>query len=82
VGVRGPIAIVEIVAEEVFVVLVVPGVALLFLGLVFLLFLLGLDGLQLFRGNFLEHRVLDHFLIQELRQLERRHRQQLDRLLQ
>ena len=39
-------------------------------------------GLELLGRHFLEHRVLDHLLIEKVRKLERRHRQQLDRLLQ
>ena len=39
-------------------------------------------GCEFLGRNLLEHRVLDHLLIQQVRQLERRHRQQLDRLLE
>ena len=76
-----PVAVVEIVAEEVLVVLVVPGVALLLVLLLFRFLRCRLDRLEFLGRHFLEHRVLDHLLIQEFRQLERRHRQELDRLL-
>ena len=77
-----PVAVVEVVAEEVLVVLVVPGVALLLVGFFSSCFSwCRLDRLKLFGGHFLEHRVLDHLLVEQLRQLERRHRQELDRLL-
>ena len=42
----------------------------------------GFRGLQILGGNLLEHRILDHFLVQKIREFERRHRQQLDRLLE
>ena len=42
----------------------------------------GFGRLEVFGRDLLEHRVLDDFLVQQVRQLERRHRQQLDRLLQ
>jgi hypothetical protein len=78
-----PIAVVQVIAEEVLVVLVVPAVGLFLVGrFLLLLFRCGLDRLELLGGNFLQHRVLDHFLVEELRQLERRHGQELDRLLQ
>ena len=77
----GPVAVIQVVAEEIFVVLIVPGIFFLF-RFFFLLFLRGLDGLELFGRHLLEHRVLHHFLVEEFRQLERRHRQQLDSLLQ
>ena len=77
-----PVPVVKVVAEEILVILIVPGVALFRRRLFFLFFLRGFDRLELFGRHFLEHRVLDHLLIEELRQLERRHRQQLDRLLQ
>ena len=80
-----PVAVVEVVAEEVLVVVVVPGVVL-GLGLRRLGFLLGgglrLGGLEILGRDLLEQRVLDHFLLQQVRELERRHRQQLDGLLQ
>ena len=78
-----PVAVVEIVAEEIFVVAVVPGVAL-FLGLGFGLLDLrgGFGRLQVLGRHLFEHRVLDDFLVQQVGQLERRHRQQLDGLLQ
>ena len=38
--------------------------------------------LQFLGRDLLEQRVLDHLLIQQIRQLQRRHRQQLDRLLE
>jgi hypothetical protein len=47
-----------------------------------LLLLRGLDRLQFLGRHFLEHRILDHFLVEQFRELERRHRQQLDGLLQ
>ena len=79
-----PIAIVEIVAEKVFVILVVPGIG--FVGLLVWLGLFrggaGVSWLKFLGGDLLEHRILDHLLVQEVRQLQRRHRQQLDRLLQ
>ena len=78
-----PVAVVQIVAEEVLVVGVVPRVGLLggLLGLrLFGLLLLG--GLELLGLDFLEERVLDHLLIQQISELERGHRQQLDGLLQ
>jgi hypothetical protein len=42
----------------------------------------GFLGLKLFSWNFLEHWILDHLLVEKVRQFKRRHRQQLDRLLQ
>jgi hypothetical protein len=64
----GTIAVVEVVAEEIFVVLVVPGVGLI--GLLFgLSLLLGLGGfgrLELLGGDLLQHRIFHHFLIQEI----------------
>jgi len=78
----GPIPVVQVVAEKILVVGIIPGVA----------FFIGLIGNRLgfgghFRrgnifGRFLEERVLDHLLVQQLRELDRRHRQQLDRLLE
>ena len=84
---RAVAAIVQVLAEEVGVVLVVPvGVRPIGLGR---FGRLGLGGLRLWvhrlnllGGHLLEHRILDDFLIQELRELECRHRQELDRLLQ
>ena len=80
----GPVAVVQVIAKEVFVVLIVPGVRLVHLLLGIVLFRRGrrLGRLQFLGRHLLEHRVLDHFLVQEIRQLERRHRQQLDRLLE
>ena len=78
------VAVVEVVAEEVLVVGVVPGVGL-FGGRLVGFGLLGLllfSRLQLFGRHLLEQRVLDHLLVQQVGELERRHRQQLDRLLQ
>ena len=77
------VAVVKVVAEEVLVVLIVPGIALggRFGGRLLLL-LRGFRRLKIFGRNLLEHRVFDHFLIQEIGKLERRHRQQLDGLLQ
>ena len=79
-----PVAVVEVVAEEVLVVLVVPGVGLLLLGRLFRLLRhrRAVGRLQLLGGHLLEHRVLDHLLVQQVAELERRHRQQLDGLLQ
>ena len=79
-----PVAVVEVVAEEVLVVLVVPGVGLLLLGRLFRLLRHGgaVGRLQLLGRHLLEHRVLDHLLLQQIAELERRHRQQLDGLLQ
>jgi hypothetical protein len=81
----GPVAVVEILAEEVLVVRVVPAVGALDVGFVFGRLLLGrlrFGGLLLFDRLLLEHRVLDHLVVQQILQLERRHWQQLDRLLQ
>ena len=81
---REPVAVVEVVAEEILVVGVVPGVAFLggrLVGSGFsgaLLF----GRLQLLGRDLFEQRVLHHLLVQQLGQLERRHRQQLDRLLE
>ena len=78
-----PVPVVEIVAEEILVVLVVPGIGLLLLG--WLLGLLGHGGrlgLHVLGRNLLEQRVLDHLLRQQFAQFEGGHRQQLDRLLQ
>ena len=50
-----------------------------------LLFFLGglrLGGLQIFGRDLFEQRVFDDLLIEQIRQLQRRHRQQLDGLLQ
>ena len=80
-----PVAVVEIVAEEVLVVLVVPGVGLVRPAAPASVFSGaggGLGRLQLLGRHLLEHRVLDHLLVEQIGQLERRHRQQLDRLLQ
>ena len=78
-----PVAVVEIVAEEIFVVAVVPGVPFfLGFGLGFLDLRGGFGGLEVFGGHLFEHRVLDDFLVQQVGELERRHRQQLDGLLQ
>jgi hypothetical protein len=77
------VAVVQVVAEEVVVIGVVPGVGLLGGGLGLLLFrLLLLRRLQLLGRDLLQQRVLHHLLVQKICQLERRHRQQLDRLLQ
>ena len=77
------VAVVEVVAEEVLVVLIVPGVGLvgLLLGVWLFLGLRGLGWLQFLRGHLLEHGVLDHLLVEQIGELECRHRQQLDRLL-
>ena len=80
------IAVVEIVAEKVRVIGVIPCV--LFLGGGFrvgvgLLYLGGRIHLLLFLGlRLLEQRVLDDLLVQHVDELQRRHRQQLDGLLQ
>ena len=78
------VAVVEIVAEEVLVVGVVPLVGLLGGGLVRVglvrLDLLG--GLEFLGRDFLEQRVFDHLLVQQIGKLQRRHRQQLDGLLE
>ncbi len=78
------VAVVEVVAEEVLVVRVVPGVGLLGGGLLGfgLVGLLLLGGLEFLGRDLFEQRVLDHLLVQQVGELERRHRQQLDRLLQ
>src|SRR4051812_27619925 len=71
------ITVVQVIAEEVFVIRVVPRIRL-FLGLVFAaLFLLRrwLDSLQLLGRNLFEQRVLYDFLVEEVGQLQRRHRQ-------
>ena len=80
-----PIRVVQVVSEEVLVILIVPGIALArrVVGVRLVLFLrLRLGGLEIFGRHFLEHRVLDHFLVEQVRQLKGRHRQQLDGLLQ
>ena len=79
-----PVPVVEVIAEEIFVILVVPGVGLvrLLLGVGLFRGRGGFGRLQVLGRHFLEHRVLDHLLIQQIRQFERRHRQQLDGLLQ
>ena len=75
-----PVPLIEVLAEEVLVIGVVPRFFfLLFFRLLGRGRLLGDFGLG---GNLLEHRVLDHLLVQELGELDRRHRQQFDRLLQ
>ena len=78
------VALVEVVAEEILVVLVVPGVALRFLRRLLRLLRGGrrLARLEILGGHLLEHRVLDHLLGEQLAELQRGHRQQLDRLLQ
>jgi hypothetical protein len=78
------VALVEILAEEILVVGVVPG---LFLALGLLRLGLRLRSRGLFGGGILgrrllEQRILHHLLVEEVGQLERRHRQQLDSLLQ
>ena len=80
------IPVVEVLPEEVRVVGVVPGVLLLGRGWRFGVRLLTLRRrvglLKLFGRNLLEQRVLDDLLIQQIDQLQRRHGQQLDGLLQ
>jgi hypothetical protein len=79
------IAVIEVLAEEILVVRVVPAVGLLRLGFGLDLVVLGglrFGGLDVLDGDFLEHRVLDHLLRQQVAKLERGHRQQLDGLLQ
>ena len=82
----GTIAVVEVIAEEVLVVAVVPVVGLLgllrLLGLGLLRRGGGVGLLQVLGRDLLEQRVLDHLLVEQVGQLQRRHRQQLDRLLQ
>jgi hypothetical protein len=80
----GPVAVVQVVAEEILVILVVPGVGLVRLLLGFGLFRRGggLRRLQILGGNLLQHRVLHHLLIEQIGEFKRRHRQQLNRLLQ
>ncbi len=81
------VALVEVFAEEILVVVVFPvvGLALGPLG-VLLVGLVGgrlcLGGLQVLARNLLQQGVLDHLLVQHVGKLERRHRQQLDRLLE
>jgi len=78
------VAVVKVVAEEILVILVVPGVGLVWLLLRLGLFLRlgGLRRLQFLGGHLLEQGVLHHLLIQEIGELQGRHRQQLDCLLQ
>jgi hypothetical protein len=78
------VPVVEVVPEKVLVVRVVPGVSLFGGGLVggLLLLLLLFGWLELFSWDFFEQRILDHLLVQQVRKLESRHRQQLDSLLQ
>ena len=78
------VAVVQVVAEEVLVVGVVPLVGLLgarLLGVRLVLLRL-LGRLQVLGRDLLEQRVLHHLLVQQIGQLQRRHRQQLDRLLE
>ena len=81
-------AVVEVVPEEVGVVLVVPalGTGGRLGGLAGAVLALGLGdlvvGADVVRGRLFEHRILNHFLVEHLGELERRHRQQLDGLLQ
>ncbi len=68
-GARGLVAVVQVVAEEVLVVGVVPGVGL-FLGLVLAaFFLLGrrFDGLEFLGGDLFEQGIFDDLLIKEIR---------------
>src|SRR6185437_15901992 len=77
------IVVFEVIPEEIFVVGVVPGIA--FFRRRRLGRLLGLRlfrGLELLRRHFLEQRILHHFLVQKIGQFQRRHRQQLDGLLE
>ena len=79
------IAVVQIIAEEVLVVGVVPLVGLFggrLFGVGLLVLRLLLRGLQLFGRHLFEHRVFNHLLVEKVRKFERGHRQQLDRLLQ
>src|SRR5262249_56467010 len=74
------VPVVEVIAKEVLVVGVVPliglvGRRLFGVGLLVLRLLLG--GLQLLGRNFFQQRVFHHFLVQKIRQFQRRHRQQL-----
>jgi hypothetical protein len=66
-----PIPVVKVIAEEVLVVLVIPRVGLLLCRLLLLFFGGRLNRLELLRRDLLEHRVLDHLLVQQFRQLER-----------
>ena len=82
------VALVHVVVEVVLVVVVFPVVGLAFgrfLG-VLLVGLVGgglrLGSLQVFRGHLFQQRVLDDLLVQHVGELQRRHRQQLDGLLQ
>ena len=83
-----PVAVVHVVVEEVLVVVVFPVVGLAFGGALRVLLVglvgggLGLGGLEVLRRDLLEQRVLDHLLVEHVGELERRHRQQLDGLLQ
>ena len=85
---RGPmaVAVVEVVAEEVLVVGVVPGVLPIAGRLGIRIRLVDLRGsirlLLLLGRNLLEQRVLDYLLGQQVDELQRGHREQLDRLLQ
>jgi hypothetical protein len=67
-----PVPVVEVVSEKVLVILIVPGVRLvgLLLRLGFLRRRRGIDRLQLLGWNFLQHRILDHLLVQEVRELQ------------
>ena len=77
------VAVVQVLAEEVLVVLIVPGVGLLLLWRFFFFgLLLCFSGLEILGGDLFEQGVLDHLLVEQIRQLQRGHRQQLDRLLQ
>src|SRR5207253_11176598 len=79
-----PVSIIQVIAEKVLVIGVVPLIGFLGAWLVgFGLVLLRLFcRLELLGRHFFEQRILDHFLIQQIRKFERRHRQKLDRLLQ
>ena len=80
-----PVAVLQVIAEEIFVVGVVPGVVLgLGLGTSCSFSVAGWASAacRILGGDLLEQGVFHHFLRQEIGQLERRHRQQLDRLLQ
>ena len=79
------VAVVQVVAEEVLVVGVVPGVGLVGLGLELALFFGGrghVGGLEVLGRDLFEQRVLDDLLVEEVGEFQGRHWQQLDRLLE
>ena len=80
------VAVVEIVAEEVLVVRIVPRFRLLGRGVGLRIGLvrrrLGVGCLLVLRRHFLQEGILHDLPVQQIGQLDGRHRQQLDRLLQ